>query len=61
MGQHVFQHSDSPTWCVNCGRFDVFCTNECSEPETRKFDSAVQANFDRMYEDFFGTGISAEV
>lgn len=60
MGVHELQHIDSPTWCVNCGRFDVYCDDECAAPPTRRFDSAIRSNRERMYEEIFGT-VSASV
>lgn len=60
MAEHVFQHLDSPTWCVNCGRFDLYCKGECDGAATRTFDSCVPANWDRMYEECFGAGAAEQ-
>lgn len=54
MSKHELQHPDAPTWCVNCGKFDVYCNSECAAEPTREFDSSVPANHDRMLRDLFG-------
>ncbi len=50
---HVLQHADSPTWCVLCGRFDMYCgENDCPGGE-RRFDSDKPENYKRMIADLF--------
>lgn len=52
---HELQHSDSPTWCVHCGTFDIYCSGtECRGERTRRFDTDIPGNARRMAEDFFG-------
>ena len=55
--EHELQHEDSPTWCVHCGTFDIYCaTSTCSAQDrnARLFDSRLPGMARRMYLDFFG-------
>lgn len=38
--QHEMQHPESPTWCIHCGTFDVFCAGiACTEDRSGQFDN----------------------
>lgn len=52
-GEHVMQHPDSPTWCVHCGTFDIYCVGRsCADEQTGEYDSAVNGR--KMFTDLFG-------
>lgn len=54
---HEMQHPDSPTWCVHCGTFDMWCdTADCIvDREVRKFD--MTRNWGAMFRSIFGTEV----
>lgn len=57
--KHEMQHPDSPTWCIYCGRFDIWCKpdEDCDgEEKYGKFDSRTPEVYERMYQDIFGNG-----
>jgi len=56
--KHLMQHPDSPTWCVNCGTFDIYCDGDCEAEPTAEFDSRVPENFERMFNDLFGSPVN---
>ena len=42
---HEMQHADSPTWCVHCGTFDIYCQSyPCEGKRERKYDSALNGS-----------------
>jgi len=51
---HVMQHPDSPTWCIHCGRFDVYCDGDCTAEPTGRFNSFNPEVFVRMAHEIFG-------
>ncbi len=57
--KHELQHTDSPTWCIHCGTFDIYCAdNECdSVAREGRFDSRVPSNFNRMLGNIFGKAV----
>ena len=39
MSAHEMQHADSPTWCIHCGTFDIYCAiTDCIPKQERRFD-----------------------
>lgn len=48
---HEMQHEDSPTWCIHCGTFDIYCGYICTAKErSSRYDSRIQENFVRIAE-----------
>jgi hypothetical protein len=59
--QHELQHLDSPTWCVHCGTFDIYCDRySCTGSRDRKYDTALPGVAVRMARDMFGTAAPPE-
>ena len=52
--KHQFQHPDSPTWCIHCGRFAHLCGSEDCDGTEGSFDSRTPEVFERMFQDIFG-------
>jgi hypothetical protein len=51
---HRMQHSDAPTWCVDCGNFDCHCwIGPCPDPGAGRFDTRKPDVFVRIVADFF--------
>lgn len=40
---HRMQHSDEPTWCVDCGEFYAYGT--CTAPGSGRFDNRTDTGF----------------
>lgn len=56
--QHEMQHPDSPTWCIHCGTFDIYCeAYACTASRAARFDSREQENAQRMFGEFFGLAV----
>jgi hypothetical protein len=52
--EHRLQHSDPPTWCIDCGTFDCYCgVVACNAEETGRFDMDQPDNFERVLSSFF--------
>ena len=50
---HEMQHPDSPTWCIHCGTFDIYCDgSECTENQIGQYNAAVHAR--EMFTGLFG-------
>jgi hypothetical protein len=54
---HEMQHHDSPTWCIHCGTFDIYCDGECDSDRSGKYDSGKPENYARMFREVFGVGL----
>lgn len=55
MKEHRLQHEDGPTWCVDCGTFDIYCVaGRCNAEESGRFDTDQPENFERIVNSFFG-------
>jgi hypothetical protein len=56
MNRHEMQHPNSPTWCIRCGTFDIYCgSTECvSTLAYRQFDMKEPANWRRTLVSVFG-------
>ncbi len=41
MTEHEMCHKEYPTWCIHCGRFDVYCPtgHQCTGDECGKFEA----------------------
>jgi hypothetical protein len=51
---HEMQHPDSPTWCIHCGTFDVYCGfKDCVSDRERRFDMSVPENWKRTLRSVF--------
>lgn len=55
MAEHVMQHPESPTWCIHCGTFDVYCEYEpCVSEQAGRYDCAKPGIKARMFREVFG-------
>ena len=55
MSAHEMQHPDSPTWCIHCGTFDIYCGSmECVSDRGRRFDMSDPTTWERTATWFFG-------
>jgi hypothetical protein len=52
--QHKLEHADPPTWCCNCGTFDVYAVGECSNKHPGEFDSRVLGNAEKLVAMIYG-------
>ncbi len=59
---HRMQHDDFPTWCVDCGTFDVYILpprssdrESCSGAGSSRFDTRTVPGLDNTVGSFFGT------
>jgi hypothetical protein len=52
---HEMQHMSSPTWCIHCGTFDLYCDSPClASVRNGRFDSRDSTNWHRMFAVVFG-------
>lgn len=52
---HEMKHGDSPTWCIHCGTFDIYCAvRSCTDERSGKYDSRKPASYRNIIEDTFG-------
>ncbi len=51
---HKMQHPDSPTWCVICGTFDIYCDTTPCSGEGDDFNFNKPENYVRNMKDLFG-------
>lgn len=55
--KHELLHSDSPTWCLHCGTYDIYCADsvcDVVDREARAFDTRLPGRAERMFCDTFG-------
>ena len=49
MAEHVFQHPDEPTWCINCSTFKENCRpGEQCQGQPGAFDSRTEQGRERI-------------
>ena len=50
VGNHRMEHSESPTYCIDCGQFEDYCDPEipCSAAPSDEFDTRTTAGHDRV-------------
>ena len=55
--KHIMQHADSPTWCIHCGTFDIYCaTTPCVDEQQGRWDASTEENRARMFSRVYGFG-----
>ena len=54
---HVMQHKNSPTWCIHCGTFDIYCQGKCISEPSGKYNSELPGNAERIFKETFGIAV----